>query len=200
MFNPYKYMLEIRNNRILFQYLASSAVHFSDVTGWSIQGYSDHGRAEIYELSGGVVRFTLPIEVPEFITVEVLNKILDGLNGSIEGVLTVYEDEYDLFIEYHLHTLFGNEESLDKALLKFIEEREEIKKGFKSLEEDYKKMKGAIMSTMESMGNIMNDSSGGGNSSIGEPPIDSMDSLWNDMDNIDKQSDDEDDLPPEPTA
>ena len=198
MFNPYKYMLEIRNNRILFQYLDNAAVHFSDTTGWTIHGYSDEGETEIYEIAGGLIRFTLPIKVPDFITKDILHKILDGLNTSMEGITTIAEEGGELFIEYHLHAIVDlDNKVLDKALMKFLEERKEIKQGFSSLKEDYEKMKDAfILNTIQNKAAPPPNPSGPPNTT---EDMDSMDSLWNEMENIDKQlydeDEDEDDLP-----
>jgi len=198
-YNPYEFMLEVRNNRILFQYLETAAVYFTDDNGWSIQGDSDLGKTEIYQLTGGeVIRITLPIPVPHFITIDILHKIVDGLNTSIEGVCTVAEEEA-LFIEYHLHvTRFGE---LDTPLLKFLTERNDINKGFSSLEEDYLRMKDQVSSTMEELGRAMNGLTSNqptenpGNINVTTDDISNMDSLWSDMENIDKKSEDEGDTP-----
>lgn len=195
MLNPYQYMLDIRNNRILFQYLTNAAVHFSDTTGWTIQGYSDHGKTEIYELEGGIIRMTLPIPVPEFMTKDILYKVLAGLNASIEGITTAAEEDGELFIEYHLHINNDCYDSdKDKALIKFVQEREEINQGFASLEKDYKEMQKAIKSTMEGLGATMS----------APPPksprdqeitTEDLSSLWQDMDDIDKMDDNSDEDP-----
>lgn len=196
-YNPYDYMLEIRNNRILFQYLETAAVYFSDDTGWSIQGDSDLGKTEIYQLAGGeVIRITLPIPVPQFVTIDILHKIVDGLNTSIEGVCTVAEEDNALFIEYHLHVIVDGD--LDAPLLKFVAERNDINKGFNSLEEDYLKMKDQMSTMMEGLGQAMSglmskeppQNPGDVNVTTDDTP--NMDSLWSDMENIDKRLDDED--------
>jgi len=192
-YNPYDYMLEVRNNRILFQYLETAAVYFSDDTGWSIQGDSDLGKTEIYQLAGGeVIRITLPIPVPQFVTIDILHKIVDGLNTSIEGVCTVAEEDNALFIEYHLHVIVDGD--LDVPLLKFIAERNDINKGFNSLEDDYLKMKDQMSTMMEGlMSKQPPQNPGDVNVTTGDTP--NMDSLWSDMENIDKRLEDDDDTP-----
>jgi len=196
-FNPYEYMLEIRNNRVLFQYLENASVNFSDNEGWSIQGISDEGITEIYEVAGALVRLTLPISVPEFITVDVLHRIVDGLNTSIEGICTVAEENDALFLEYHIHINPFNPGSLDAALLKFVGERSDIRKGFQSLAEEYNQMKEKVNDMMEGLGQAMsgigaNPSTAPGDVNVTTDTAPNMDGLWNEMENIDRQLDDED--------
>lgn len=190
-YNPYEYMLHIRNNRVLFQYLEVSAVNFDEEHGWTITGQTKEGKTEIYEISSGVLRFTLPISVPSFVNMDMIHKILEGLQGTVEGLITAAEDEDGIFIEYHLHST-TDDESLDKALLKFVQERAEINKGFDSLAEEYKRMERAMGSISEGIAAMMNKPQAP-NSSTDKIPSneDDLSSLWNDMKDIDTKDDDE---------
>jgi hypothetical protein len=184
-------MLEIRNNRVLFQYLEVCSVNYSDEHGWSITGHTKEGRTEIYETAGGVLRFTLPIPVPQFVTISILQRILEGLQGNIEGLLTAAEEDGAIFIEYHLHS---TNESLDKGLLKFVEERAEINKGFQELQQEYLKIQRTMGSISQSIASSLNKSKSdplNNNSKEGlqlnEPDLSG---LWKDMESIDSKNDD----------
>ena len=137
--------------------------------------------------------------MPEFITVDVLHKIVDGLNTSIEGICTVAEENNALFLEYHVHINPFDPESLDAALLKFLGERADIRKGFQSLTEEYNQMKERANDMMEGLGQAMAGLGGRvppenpGDVNITTDDTPNMDSLWNEMENIDKMPDDEDD-------
>lgn len=201
-YNPYDYMLQLRNNRVLFQYLEVSAVNYTDELGWSITGHTKEGTTEIYETSSGVLRFTLPIPIPQFIKLETLQKIIEGLQPNIEGIVTAAEEEGILFIEYHLHSTTDND-SLDKGLLKFLQERSEINKGFLELEQEYLRMEKAMNSMSEGLSSMMNPrkpTSGRSQSQPGEPDLSS---LWSEMEEIDSRKDEDDDndiYPTDPTG
>lgn len=183
-------MLEIRENKILFQYLENVSIYFSDDAGWSIQGESILGRTEIYLLSNEIIRITLPIMVPKFINLEILHKIVDNLNTSLEGVCTVSEEEGNLFIEYHIHTI-NTKESLDKGLLKFAIEKADILKGFSFLQKDFNNMKNQIKNhAMSILNNKEQDIVGSTDTNSQEV---NMSNLWNEMDNIDKKQDEDED-------
>lgn len=186
MYNPYDFMLKLRDNKVLFQYLENAAVAFDDEKGWVINGESFLGHTEIYVTDGDCLRLVLPILVPTFMQMDVLQRILLSLQKTTEGVLSICSDDEEMYLEYYIHVpIENNVSSLDKALLKFLKERADINQGFNELEKEFEKMK-AFMATMQDSKDMMKDG-------IVNPNNPKESSLWDDMENIDKESFEDDD-------
>lgn len=184
-YNPYDYMLFLRENRILFQYLEYCSVQYNDTKGWVIQGESKEGILEIYELSNNLIRFSIPIKVPKFINLAILSEIILGLQPTIEGLVTIDMDENssELYLVYSLHVNPENSKSLDTCLIKFKQEEKEILEGFFTLEQDFNKMTNQLKSK-QSIPGVPNFTGRA-------PDEENLDSLWDEMDLIDKSFDEE---------
>ena len=189
-FNPYDYMLSIKNNAILHPYLETSSVSHSTTTGWNIQGISKLGLTEIYQLSTGVIRITLPIRVPSFVNAEFIHNIVDKLNTTIEGVCGTAVEDGELFIEYYIHTILHDDEGLDKGLITFLQEKKDIETGFDAIKQEINKVQDA-MSMMDEVKNALNnvgkrDSS---NVSVTTNDTQNMNSVWSTMEEVEKSFD-----------
>ena len=173
-YNPYDYMLTLRDNKILFKYLEYCSVEFSDSKGWIIQGESKEGFLELYKLTNDLLRLSIPIPVPPFINTSILSDIILGLQGSIEGLVSIdkIDSTNELYLMYSIHFNAEESQSLDKSLILFKQEEKQIIEGFDFLERDFKKL------TMS----LNNKSSTPNNN----PSEENLKQLWDDMDNIDK--------------
>lgn len=186
-YNPYDYMLTLRTNRILFQYLEYCSVHFSDTKGWIIQGESKEGLLEVYELVNNLIRISIPIKAPNFINVPILSEILLGLQPTIEGLITIdkLEESNELYLIYSIHFDYNEEQSLDQCLIKFKQEEKQILEGFDSLKKDFEKMTSQLAFKNQSL------KDGDPNFTGRAPDEDNLDSLWEEMNIIDKSFDEE---------
>lgn len=189
-YNPYDYMLILRTNRILFQYLEYCSVHFSDNKGWIIQGESKEGLLEVYELVNSLIRVSIPIKVPNFINVAILSEILLGLQPTIEGLITIdkLDESEDLYLIYSIHFDSKEEQSLDQCLIKFKQEEKQILEGFDLLKKDFEKMTLQLASKNQS---LKQGVPGVPNFTGRAPDEDNLDSLWDEIDIIDKSFDEE---------
>jgi hypothetical protein len=182
--NPYDLMLKLRDNKLLFRYLEVASVTLDSNKGWVINGQSEEGMTEIYITKGDCFRIVLPIYVPEFISFEVLQKLILSIQENINGIITI-DMEYEClnyFVHVPVDKIIGEE--LTQALEEFFEERNEIKSGFNQLQQEYNKMRNAISQVMEK-----NNSEVAG----GQVNPNSNNSIWNDMENIDKSFEDDED-------
>lgn len=192
--DPYQLMLELRNNRILFQYMEEVSVSYDEDKGWTIHGESTEGDLFIYLTTSGVARFVMPIPVPLEITVDPLLKIISSAQAKLEGLLGVNLESDTLVIEYYIHASLEDEEALDAALIKFTQERKEIKHALKELAANIRQMIKSMggmeaMMSMMGQGRISNPSNAGFND-VPPPPPKSED-IWSTMADIEKNIDDE---------
>jgi len=140
-FNPYEYMLSIRNNKILFQYLEFCNVKFLEDKGWLIEGETSYGFSQIYPLSNHLIRIVLPIEVPLFISPDFLINIIMSVQPGLEGILSLSSlNPDDLYLEYSMHVVSECNTSLTSALMKFLQEKQAIIKIFNTVTEDFSKV------------------------------------------------------------
>lgn len=188
--NPYQLMIELRNNRILFQYLEEVSISFKeDEQDWTIKGKSSEGTAYIQNTSSDVLRVILPIPVPKEIPTEAVYKIVMSTQSKFEGILGVVDEGDDTFIEYYIHGLL--DEGLDAALIKFTQERRELKKGFATLLEDIKDMMAGMQAMMGGMMGGRVPASAPKSPDYGVPPKSESEDIWSTMADIEKNISDE---------
>jgi len=188
--DPYQLMLSLRENKILFQYMENSSVHYDEDKGYLVKGVSDEGTMYAYEISSGVQRLILPIAVPPEIPTEALLKIITTAQSSLEGILGVVNEGEGTFIEYYIHAI-PQSEGFDSALIKFTQERREIKKGFKGIVASIKEMMANMQDMMDGR---MPDGRVSSEGPLEEP---TTEDIWSTMADIEKNIDDEP-LPSEP--
>jgi len=178
--NPYDLMLELRQNRILFQYMEHNSVCCDD-KGWVINGESEEGQLFIYNTTSNLLRFVMPIPVPKEIPPEALGKIVAGIQERIEGLLVInYET---VSIEYFIHATPYDAEGLDASLIKFCQERGDIKKGLNSVAESVKQ----IMKSMNLEQVLKGPYPSSGSSNKASAP---NSSLWDTMSDLEKNAED----------
>lgn len=175
--NPYDYMLELRNNKILFSYMAECFVMGFQDDGiteieWSINSKSSEGEMIVSPLVNNLFRLSLPIPCPNFMSVPMIGDILLGLQPTIEGLITISYKKSLIYFDYNITFDPFNKESLDKALLLFLKERGEIKEGFTFLTQDFNKLQNLNPSTPEKSNE------------------ENLSSLWDVMEDIDNIEDD----------
>lgn len=193
MFNPYEFMLQLRNNKVLFQYLENAAVIFDSDKEWVINGESIFGHTEVYRTKGECLRIVLPIAVPSFMQPDVLQHIVNSLQGNLNGIISPVIDEEKMYIEYYIHVPLVNfKAALDRILIEFLKDRADITKGFEDLEKEFNKMK-SFMETMKDSKEMTDDSSFGKSSEGGS-------SFWDDVEDIDKKNIDDDSDADEPES
>lgn len=183
--NPYDYMLELKNNKILFSYMTecfiTKCLDDDDINSpeWTIGSKSSEGEMTIYPLINDLFRLSLPIPCPHFLSPPMTADILIGLQPTIQGLITFNYEKSLMSFDYNLTYDPLNKQSLDKALLLFLRERGEIKNGFKYLIEDFNKHNKSI-----------NNPNNLPNSSVEQ----NLSSLWDVMEDIDNLEDDGEDL------
>jgi hypothetical protein len=180
--NPYDYMLKLRNNKVLFSYMTECFVRgFQDdgITDleWMITGKSDEGELCISPVVNNLFRISLPILAPSFLSVPMIADILLGLQPTIEGLITFSHKKGLVYFEYNFHINPNDDLSLDTALLLFLKERSEIKEGFKFLIQDFNNLQ-----RKQSQENSQQNE-------------ESLNSLWDVMNDIDTDTDVEEDDP-----
>lgn len=177
-FNLFDYMLKLRDNKILFYYLKTCAVNLDDDKGYIITGESKEGHFECYQLSNGIVRITLPIQLPFFFDNRLTSEVLVDLQPTLEGIITVSNNHNgSLYFEYSIHVDVNDDSTLDKALLTFIVEKEEIEQGLVVMTKDFAAM-GKKIEANKQAGQIIED---------GE----NLNSLWDTIKEIEDSVEDE---------
>jgi hypothetical protein len=170
--NPYDYMLSLRDNKILFSYMTECSVkNFQDDDDWLISGKSSEGELLVAPLINDFFRLSIPILAPAFISPTMIGDILLGLQPTIEGLMSFVYKEGKIYFNYNICFDPNNRQSLDKSLLLFLREREEIKDGFKYLIQDYNRI--------QNMAPQNSDNS----------PDEDLNSLWDVMNGIDNLDD-----------
>jgi len=179
-------MLELRQNRILFQYMEEVSVNYDDDTGWTIQGNSTEGGMFIYETTAGLARFVMPIPVPKEISIDPLLKIVSSAQAKVEGLLGVNLESETLVIEYYIHANLEDEKGLDAALIKFTQERKEIKNALEILVLNIREM----VKGMNGMMAMMNGDMTSNNRNAPSHMSSESEDVWSTMADIEKNLDD----------
>ena len=175
--NPYELLIYLREKKILFKYLETSGVYLEANNEWVITGETEEGFTSINLLSTDILRISLPIIVEEPIPNSALEKLLFSLQENIEGILLINLDSTNKpIIQYLIHTTI---DGLDMGLLKFIQDKKNI---FNSIENSFNalsRMSNSIKQE-DNLNPINSVNKDGHNSSV-----------WNVIENIDKQSDED---------
>ena len=201
--DPYALMLELKENKILYRYLETSSVTTNPEIDWEIVGTTDSGITKIYSTSGSVLRFVMPIALPD-LPFGPLQKIINSIMNNIEGLVALEEDNGEFYIEYYFHVPMNDKRALDAALLTFVDEKRKIDEGFKDIVEDIAKTAEAmkanpIMEMLNNMGaQVVSPPPGadpltGQRKPSGEPDTSSS-SLWSTMEDIEKNERPKDEL------
>lgn len=155
-FNPYDYMLWLRNNKLMFQYMDICNVTLTNDHGWTIEGESAFGYMNCYMTTGNLIRIIMPIKLPGFLPLEYCNKLIVELQDELEGVVAlnynpdvsnystdVVDSPY--YIEYYFSVLAYDEEMFNACLIKFFQERTKVYEIFKELKTQFNIMKESVM-------------------------------------------------------
>lgn len=178
--SPYELLIELRENKILYQYFATGAVIIKEDNSWVITGESDQGEARVIQLSSGVLRITLPLYVDPKLPLEALEKVILGMQETMEGILMMEFTDDSVQGIYGIHTTL---EGLDLGLRKFIEESREFKATVKNIIKN-------ITAIKENMAKSFKDQmEAAGLKSDGVPPkmkdLEENTSVWNAIKEID---------------
>lgn len=176
---PYELLIELRENKILYEYLSDAAVRLDVNDDWFILGNCDKGTTKIVELSTKVLRITLPIPMKVFIPPAALHKLLESFAESVEGLLEVELEETPVLM-YQLHTTF---EGLNDGLLNFVRDRKLINRDVQQLSKTLSEMMQQMNVKME---NVPDSSSA---------TEESGENLWSVLEEIDQRPDEEDGEP-----
>ena len=192
-FNPYNYLLEIRENKVLFEYFRIGAVTFDDMKGWTITGESRHGHSEIYQLASNVLRLIISIPVPSIIPQHMLEHIIVKLQPTIEGLVGIDTSTGKPVLQYYIHYSYKDTKGLDATLIQFLSERDEIEDGFIEVERTVKEAQSSSGTLQDMIAQKLKergiDVNGGPPSEEDEP---TSSSLWESMEEIDSKEDEED--------
>ena len=185
MMTPYELMVELRNKKVLYEYLCDSAVRLDEDDEWIILGNCDKGPSKVKELSTGILRIVLPIRLKAFLPPSALEKFINSIHSSVEGLLEVEYEEDAAYIFYHIHTTM---EGLDEGLLTFVRDRKILNQG--------------VVEISRSISDLMSKM-GGGRVPSGPPESSGGESLWNTLEELDKdpwepEDEDEGNDPPNP--
>lgn len=178
MIDPYKLMLHLRDNKILFKYLEDVCIIHDDDNGWSIKGNSNEGSMYVYNTASGILRFVIPIPVPKEIPMEAIYRVTLSAQSSLDGILGILTEKEDTYIEYYIHSNVYDG-GLDNALIRFLQERKELLAAFEDIKNSIKN----IMSSMNLVGMPIEkviDRKSKESTNTGE-------NLWNTMNEIDKK-------------
>lgn len=188
--DPYQLMIELRNNRILFQYLEEVSVCYKEELDWTIKGESSEGTTYIYNTSAEVLRIVIPIRVPSEIPAEAVYKIVSSTQSKFEGILGVVSEGGETFIEYYIHGLL--DQGLDAALIKFTQERRELNKGFEGLLQDIKEMMAGMQAMMGGMMGMTGKVPSNQPNGLSAPrPTAEAEDIWSTMADIEKNIDED---------
>ena len=177
---PYKLLLKLRDNKILFSYMETVAVYVEDDT-WTIIGDSDDGELRVSLTESNVLRVALPIAIPSKLPLQVLEDVLTKMEPDFDGLLKAELDpQFDNFVlYYYIHVaVVDYEKDLDRALIRFQQDKRNIIKVFSDLTRSINNFKGNFIDGMKKLG-------------LESPPESKPkgSSLWDEINEIDKKFD-----------
>lgn len=183
MIDPYKLLLELRDNKILFSYMDTVAVYVED-DQWFIIGDSDEGELKINLTGSNVLRLGIPVSVPSELPPAVLEDVLTKMEPEFDGLLKAELDvtfkEYIIY--YYIHVgLSDLDEDLSTALIRFKQDKRNIDKALNSVLKTLNKVKFDLSQSLTK-----------------EPNSSSSNNIWDDMNKLDKEfpSDQDEDSDP----
>lgn len=179
--NPYDLLLKLRDNRILFSYMETSAVYIED-DAWTITGDSADGELRITLTESNTLRFAIPVSFPSTVPVNVLESLLSKLEQDFDGILKGEIDSTfgDLVLYYYIHIGLSDLDTyLDASLIRFKQDKRAMQSNFAELSRTMKKFNQAFSGS--SMGSSNPNSS-----------FKPKDSIWDSISDLDKEMSKED--------
>ena len=182
--NPYELLVELRENKVLYQFFETGAVILKDNGDWMLSGESDTGEARVHELATGVLRISLPLYVDKELPLPALEKIILSMQENMEGILMVEFVEGFPQGSYVIHTTL---EGLDEGLRKFVEESRDFKSTIKNVLKTVEEMKASMADEIKDK--LMGSMKQGGVSPKHLGPkrdLEENTSVWNAVGEVDK--------------
>lgn len=173
--NPYELLLELRENKILFSYMETSAVYVED-NDWSIIGDGASGELRINITCSNTLRLGIPLAIPTGLPLNILDSALSKLEFGLDGLLKGETDSTfgGLTLYYYIHVgMHQYKEDLNKALLRFLQDKRLIDKTLSDISKTINSFKKSAPANLNS--NTSPDST-----------------IWDDIDKLDKNFTQED--------
>ena len=180
--NPYDLLLKLRDNRILFSYMETSAVYIEDDT-WTITGDSAEGELRITLTESNTLRFAIPVSFPSTVPVNVLESLLSKLEQDFDGILKGELDPTfgDLVLYYYIHIGLSDLDTyLDPSLIRFKQDKRAMQSNFAELSLTMKKFSDAFYKPNSKF-----------NKNSSEPKS-NKDNIWDRISELDKKLSEED--------
>ena len=167
--NPYELLLDLKNNRILFSYMETSAIYLEG-TDWVIIGDSGVGELRISVTASNTLRVAIPIMFPKNIPLAVLESILTKIEPELDGLLKGEEDTTfgGVSLFYYIHVGFSNyDKDLDTALIRFLQDKRTLETSLRDISKTINKLAMPVKNNSNSAKSLNN--------------------IWDDINNIDKK-------------
>lgn len=173
--NLYELLLILRENKVLFNYLDQASIEIDEGKDFRIIAKGREGYTYINLLSNSILRISLPLLIIKETSSDLVWTLIENHKTDIEGLIHISCDEEGReCLYYYLHTDMYTTSNLNKALHKFVTERNIVVNTINKLVES---IKTSMNKNLE--GNVQTESA---------PSSESKNSTWGSLKEIDMRN------------